>query len=136
DALLRLDAQIDRLADGRPQRWMRPRLQYHIAHLDVKIQILAEEILGVDGGLDDGLALRGGGLELAQFEVLGPYRDDHRCVLGQALARLRLDLADGRADDTVDALKRGDGAADEISGADEVGDELIVRLLVDLARGA
>src|SRR5262249_15773890 len=71
DAFLRLHANVDRVTGRRPQRRMRPRLQHNIAHLDVEIQILAEEILGVDGGADDvltGCALR---LLLGQLDILG-----------------------------------------------------------------
>ena len=102
----------------------------------MKIQIVAEKILGVDGALADVVAIGGGRRLFGQFYILGPYRYDHRGVLAHTLARVRLELAHGRADDAAAIAERGDGAADEIGGADEVGDELIRRLLVDLARRA
>src|SRR5262249_10540407 len=43
DALVRLHAHVNRIAGRRPQRWMRTRLQHNIAHLDVEIQVFAEE---------------------------------------------------------------------------------------------
>src|SRR5215831_19951599 len=137
DTFLRLHAHIDRVAGRRPQRRMRPRLQHNIAHPDVEIQILAEEILGVDGGADDvlaGCALR---LLLGELDVLGADRDDHGAVLGDPFGRLRLDLAHRRAHQAVTApLERSHGTADEIGSADEISDELAVRRLVDLPRRA
>src|SRR5215813_10808600 len=133
DAFLRLHANVDRVAGRRPQRRMRPRLQHNIAHLDVEIQILAKEILGMNGGADDvlaGCALR---LLLGEFNVLGTDRDDHRAVLGNAFGGLRLDLAHRRAHQAVSAaLERGHGAADEIGSADETGDEPAVRRLINM----
>src|SRR5262249_39672732 len=67
DALVRLHAHIDRVSGRRPQRRMRPRLQHNIAHLDVEIQVFAQEILGVHRSPNDGLALGRGQLLLRQL---------------------------------------------------------------------
>ena len=68
-------------------------------------------------------------LLLGQFDVFRPHRNDHRVRPSHALARMRLDARrppstrrSGRS-----RLDRDHGAADEIGGADEVGDELVVR---------
>src|SRR5215831_4759699 len=135
-AFVRLHAQIDRISGRRAQRRMRLCQQHNIADLDMKIQIVAEEILGVDGALADVVAVGGGGRSFRQFHVLGPHRYDDGGVLAHALARMRLEFAHGRADDAAAIAERGDGAADEIGGADEIGDELVGGLLVDLARRA
>src|SRR5262245_53422682 len=70
DALVRLHAHVDWIAGGSPQRRMRPRLQHNIAHLDVEIQVFAEEILGVHGGADDGLSVGRRRLLLGELDVL------------------------------------------------------------------
>src|SRR5215813_10306491 len=113
DAFLRLHANVDRVTGRRPQRRMRPRLQHNIAHLDVEIQILAEEILGVHGGADDVVAVGGGRLLLGELDVLRADRDDDGLVLRHALRGMGLDLAERRGDDTeaAAALDRRDGAA-------------------------
>src|SRR5262245_46325367 len=113
-ALVRLHAQINRISGRRAQRRMRLCQQHNIADLDVKIQIVAEEVLGVDGALADVVAVGGARRSLRQFHVLGPHRYDHRGVLAHAFARMRLELAHGRADDAATIAERGDGAADEI----------------------
>src|SRR5262249_59472720 len=98
------------------------------------INTAAAEILGVAGALAAVVAIGGGRRSFRQFHVLGPHRYDHRGVLAHALARMRLELAHGRADDAAAIAEGGDGAADEIGGADEIGNELVRGLLVDLAR--
>src|ERR1043166_7370556 len=47
ETLLRLDAHVDRRADRRAQRRMRAREQQALADLDLVIEIIAEEHLGV-----------------------------------------------------------------------------------------
>src|SRR5262249_21559518 len=135
-AFLRLDAHIDGLADRRAQRRMRLGYELNIADLDVKIQVVAEKIPGIDGALADVVAVGGGGRAFRELDVRRPHRHDHRRVPTHTFAGMRLELADRRADDAVAAIERGDGAADEIGGADEIGHEPVDRLLVDLARRA
>src|ERR1700730_15718982 len=98
----------------------------------MKIQIVAEKILGVDGALAAVVAIGGGRRLFGQFYVLGPYRYDHGGVLAHTLARVRLELAHGRADDAAAIAERGDGAADESGGGDENRDALYHQPLVDL----
>src|SRR5262249_60431154 len=102
----------------------------------MKIQIVAEKILGVDGALADVVAIGGGRGLFGQFYVLGPYRYDHRGVLAHTLARGRLELAHGRADDAAAIPEGSDGAAGEIGRADAVRGELIRQLLAERARRA
>src|SRR5438876_2264778 len=115
---------------------MRLRQQDNITDLDVKIQVIAQEILGLDRALADGIDVARHWLRFRQFHVLRPHRYDHLSVLVDALARMRLDLAYRRTHDTAPVAERGDRPSDEIGAADEVGDEPVARLLVNLARRA
>src|SRR6266516_8119133 len=102
---------------------MRLRQQDNITDLDVKIQVIAQEILGLDRALADGVDVARHWLRFRQFHVLRPHRYDHLRVPVDALARMRLDLAHRRTHDTAPVAERGDRPSDEIGAADEVGDE-------------
>src|SRR5262245_48811352 len=132
NTLVGLHAQIDGVAGRGAQRRVRLGREHDVADLDVKIKIVAEEILGVDGALQDVVAGSGRGRNLRQLHVLRPHRDDHAGVLADPFAGMRLELAHRRAHHAAAVGERDDGAGDEIGGADEIGDEPVAGLLVDL----
>src|SRR5262245_63780222 len=77
NTLVGLHAQIDGIAGRRAQRGMGLRREHDVADLDVEIEIVAEEILGVDGALQDVVAGGSRGRSLRQLHVLRAHRDDH-----------------------------------------------------------
>src|SRR5436189_242256 len=96
---------------------MRLRKKDNIADLDVKIQVIAQEILGLDRALADGVDVARHWLRFRQFHVLRPHRYDHLRVLVDALARMRLDLAHRRTHDTAPVAERGDRPSAETGAA-------------------
>src|SRR3954465_15353983 len=93
DAFFRLHTHENGIAGGRAQRGMRPRLQHNITHLDLKIQILAEEILGVNGATNNVVADCRRRLGLDQLHVFGPHRDHDSLVLLHAFRGVHSDFA-------------------------------------------
>src|SRR5215470_6644593 len=95
---------------------MRLRQQDNIADLDVKIQVIAQEILGLDRALADVVAIASYWLRFRQLHVLRSHRYDHPRVLVDALARMRLDLAHRRTHDAAPVTERGDHSTNFIGG--------------------
>src|SRR5262249_16466270 len=90
NTLVGLHAEIDGVAGRGAQRGVRLGREHDVADLDVKIEIVAEKILGVDGALQDVVAEGGRGRNLRELHVLRPHRDDHARILADPFAGMRL----------------------------------------------
>ena len=107
----------------------RPWADFHL-----KIHGFAEKYLLIHSSLPHVAARRP---RLGQFHVFRPHRDCHVFVNAQLPVGLHLQLADfSPYADAVRRVHDADDAIDEVGVADEVGNELAGRTLVDVARCA
>src|SRR5262249_36037597 len=115
---------------------MRFREQQSIADLNVAVEVIAEKIPAADRGLAD-IIIRGAGwLALGKLYVLGTNGDRDTPIPAYPFARMRLELAERRAHDATALNDGGNGTGNEICAADKIGDEPVLRLVVDLPRRA
>src|SRR3954447_9565927 len=113
---------------------MRLRQQHNVADRDVEIEIIAEEFLATDRSLADIIIVScTGRLAFRQLDILRANRDHDTRAFAQTLAGVRLDLAQRRAHDATAISHRADPSGDKVGAADEISDELVARLLVNLA---
>src|SRR5207237_1450514 len=101
---------------------------------DTEIDRLAEKYLLLDGPLPDVFARRPA---FRRLDILGTGRGRDAIVGLHRFREFHREPADiGVEDAAILHLRADDGAVEEVRVADEVGDELVHRVLVDVARPA
>src|ERR1700683_4991719 len=135
-AFFRPHAYVNTVASRRAQGGMNPGKQDSFSYFDLEIQVIAEKHLGIHDAVVEVVVFLAHGGVFEKLDILGPHRHDHRSALREGFNAVHVELTDGRRHPAaaVAGRAREHLPVDEIRVADEIGDELVARPFVNIAR--